>query len=382
MNSPVVGPTACAAGVNPHPANQPSLPADLRRENFQRQVDGKPVDLYTIRNQRGMVVKLTNLGAKIQQILVPDRDGKLGDVALGYDDLDGVINGQASLNAFIGRYAHRIAGGRFTLDGVEHQLAINDSTRPNTLHGGQKGSRFCVFDAVQVSPSAVELSYTFQDGEEGFPGTLELKVLHTVTEQNELVLAYTATALDRRTVGNFTSHLFFNLSGQGGSSILDHTVTIPSGQVLEVNANLIPTGVRRDVTGTPLDFRQAKAIGLEIEADYDLLRFGSGYDQHWISSKQPGEYGFMARVADPKSGRTLEVYATEPGLQFYAGNFLEGKTPRDLGKNQDLYVTRSGFCMEPSHFPDSLHHPDFPGTVIEPGQPYAGKIVYAFGALD
>jgi len=352
---------------------------ELLRENFQREIDGKPVDLYTIRNRRGMVVQLTNLGAKIQRIVVPDRDGKPGDVALGYDTLDGVINGQASLNAFIGRYAHRIAGGRFTLDGVEHRLALNDSTRPNTLHGGLKGSRFCVFDAVQISPSALELSYTFQDGEEGFPGTLELKVLHTVTEQDELVLAYTATALDRRTVGNFTSHLFFNLSGQGGSSILDHTVTIPAGQVLEYDANLIPTGVRRDVAGTPLDFRQARTIGLEIGADYDLLRYGSGYDQHWISAKEPGVCGFLAKVADPRSGRTLEVYSTEPGLQFYTGNFLEGKVPRDVGKNGDLYVTRSGFCMEPSHFPDSLHHPDFPSTVIEPGHPYAGKIIYAFG---
>ena len=283
------------------------------------------------------------------------------------------------MGAFIGRYANRIGGGKFTLDGVEYKLAINDSTRPNTLHGGKKGSRFCVFDARQVSESTVEMAYTFMDGEEGFPGTLEVKALYSVTAKNELVIEYTATALDKKTVGSFTTHPFFNLSGQGGSSILDHIVTIKADKVLENNPYLVPTGSMRNVGGTPMDFRKPKAIGRDIEVDYDLLKAGPGYDHAWVFQKKPGKFAFMAKVVEPKSGRTLEVYSTEPGMQFYSGNFLEGKTPRDLGKNNDLYVLRSGFCMEPGHFPDSPNHPEFPSTVIEPGKPYRGKIVYKFG---
>jgi aldose 1-epimerase len=247
------------------------------------------------------------------------------------------------------------------------------------LHGGKKGSRFCVFDAKQISTSAVEMAYTFLDGEEGFPGTLELTVLYSVSEKNELVVDYTAKALDKKTVGSFTSHAFFNLSGKGGSTILDHIVTIKADKVLENNPYLTPTGVMRDVQGTPMDFRKPKTIGKEIEADYDLLKAGPGYDHAWVFKKKPGKFEFMAKVLEPKSGRTMEVYSTEPGMQFYAGNFLEGKVPRDLGKNNDLYVLRSGFCMEPGHFPDSPNHPEFPSTVIEPGKPYAGKIVYKFG---
>lgn len=373
--------TAGAAKMGGSTLVAQSSPAyiELLRENFQKQVDDKQVDLYTIKNSRGMVVRITNYGAKVEQVLVPDRGGKLGDVVLGYDYLDGIINGQASMGAFIGRYANRIGGGTFTLDGVEYKLAINDSPRPNTLHGGKKGSRFCVFDAKQVSDSAVEMAYTFKDGEEGFPGTLELKVLYSVNDKNELVIDYTAKALDKKTIGSFTSHLFFNLSGQGGSTILDNIVTIKADKVLENNQYLVPTGVMRAVKGTAMDFRKPKAIGKDIEADYDLLKAGPGYDHAWVSNKKPGKFDFLAKALDPKSGRTLEVYSTEPGVQFYSGNFLEGKSPRDLGKNNDLYVLRSGFCMEPGHFPDSPNHPEFPSTVIEPGKPYAGKIVYKFG---
>ena len=352
---------------------------DLKRENYQKVVDDKQVDLYTIKNKKGMVVRITNYGAKVEQVLVPDRAGKLGDVVLGYDTLDGVMNGQASMGAFIGRYANRIGGGKFTMDGVDYQLAINDAPRPNTLHGGKKGSRFCVFDARQVSDSSVEMSYVFKDGEEGFPGTLDLKVLVAVNNKNELVYTYTAKALDKKTLGSFTTHLFFNLSGQGGSSILDHLITIKGDKVLEADQNLCPTGVMRDVTGTPMDFRTAKPFGRDIMADYDLLKAGPGYDHAWAILKKPGKFGLMTKAMDPKSGRTLEVWSTEPGVQVYSGNFLEGKTPRDLGKEGALYGLRSGFCMEPGHYPDSPNHPDFPSTVIVPGKPYSGKIVYKFG---
>jgi aldose 1-epimerase len=360
-------------------AAAPAGYADMKPDSFRKMVDGKQVDLFTIQNQRGMVVKVTNYGAKVEQVLVPDRNGRLGDVVLGYDSLDGVMGGQASMNAFIGRYANRIGGGTFTLDGVAYHLAINDSPRPNTLHGGKKGSRFCVFEARQLSSSSLEMDYTFKDGEEGFPGALELKVVYTVTDQNELRYDYTARALDRKTIGSFTTHLFFNLSGQGGSSILDHDLTLQAGRVLEADLNLCPTGVLRDVAGAPMDFRKPKAIGRDFGADYDLLKAGPGYDHAWIIDKRPGEFGLLAKAADPKSGRTLEVYSTEPAVQFYSGNFLEGKAPRDLGKDGDLYVAHSGFCLEPGHYPDSPNHPQFPSTVIEPGKPYSGKIVYKFG---
>ena len=223
------------------------------------------------------------------------------------------------------------------------------------------------------------MAYTFKDGEEGFPGTLDLKVLVAVNDKNELVYTYTGKALDKKTLGSFTTHLFFNLSGQGGSSILDHLITINGDKVLEADQNLCPTGVMRDVTGTPMDFRKAKPFGQDILADYDLLKAGPGYDHAWAILKKPGKFGLMSKAMDPKSGRTLEVWSTEPGVQVYSGNFLEGKTPRDLGKNGALYGLRSGFCMEPGHYPDSPNHPEFPSTVIVPGKPYSGKIVYKFG---
>jgi len=377
---------ACAAGAafpgsTPLAAQAASGYTDLQRDNFRKEVDGKQVDLWTIRNERGMVVRITNYGAKVEQILVPDRDGKLGDVVLGYDNLDGVMNGQASMNAFIGRYANRIGGGKFTLDGVEYKLAINDTPRPNTLHGGKKGSRFCVFDATPISDSSIQMAYTFKDGEEGFPGTLAVKALFTVTPKNALKIEYTATALDKKTVGNFTTHYFFNLSGVGGSSILDHVVRIAADRVLENDPYLCPTGVLRNVAGTPMDFRKAKPVGRDIGMDYDLLKAGPGFDHAWVINKKPGKFAFLCEATEPKSGRTVKVYSTEPSVQFYSGNFLEAKVPRDQGKGGALYGLRSGFCMEPGHYPDSPNHADFPTTVIEPGKPYSGVIEYRFGTV-
>jgi aldose 1-epimerase len=369
------------------PAAQAAAPAytELRAVDFQKEVDGKKVDLYTIRNSKGMLVRITNYGARVQQILVPDRHGKLGDVAQGYETIDQVMAGQGSMGAFIGRYANRIANGRFKLDGVEYKLAINDLSTPpaparqNTLHGGKKGSRFIPFDARQLSGSAVEMTILFKDGEEGFPGDLPVRVVYRVTEDNELVISYNAVAINKKTVANFTGHTFFNLSGALGSSIEDHILTVPADEVLEVSPALVPNGNLRNVTGTPMDFRQPKAIGKDINADYDLLKAGNGYDIHYVlSMKQPSELAFNARIADPKSGRVLEVWSTEPGLQVYSGNFLEGKVPRDLGKGSTAYVFRSAFCLEPSRFPDSPNHPGFPTTELKPGEWYSGKIVYKF----
>ncbi len=358
---------------------------ELNPANFQKEVDGKQVGLYTIRNKKGMVVRITNYGARVEQVLVPDRDGRLGDVAQGYETIDQVMAGQGSMGAFIGRYANRIANGAFSLDGTEYKLAINDLSTPpapprqNTLHGGKKGSRFLVFDAKQLSDSAVQMSILFKDGEEGFPGVLPVRVVYAVNERNEFSITYDAVAATAKTVANFTGHTFWNLSGNLGSVIEDHLVTINSDKVLDVSDALVPNGRIRDVAGTPMDFRKPKAIGRDIKADYDLLKAGGGYDNHFIvRQKTPGELTLDVRVKDPKSGRVMELWSTEPGVQLYSGNFLEGKVPRDLGKGNTVYPFRSAFALEPSHFPDSVNHPEFPSTVLNPGEWYSGKIVYRF----
>lgn len=391
--STVLGLSAlCALWAAPHAAlaadkPQGKAPAyvELRAADFQKEVDGKKVGLYTIKNKKGMIVRITNYGARVEQILVPDRNGRMGDVAQGYETIDQVMGGQGSMGAFIGRYANRIANGTFTLDGTEYKVGINDVAVPpayprqNSLHGGKKGSRFLVFDTRQLSDSAVQMSILFKDGEEGFPGDLPLRVIYSVTDDNELILSYDAVAASKKTVGNFTGHTFFNLSGDLGTSIEDHVLTVPSEKVVDISPALVPTGSLRDVAGTPMDFRTPKAIGRDIKADYDLLKAGGGYDIHYVlAMKQPTGLAFNARVADPKSGRVLEVWSSEPGVQLYSGNFLEGKAPRDIGKGATPYVFRSAFCLEPSRFPDSVNHAAFPTTELQPGEWYSGKIVYKF----
>jgi len=352
-------------------------PADLRREAFQTTIDGKPVDLFTLRNRNGMVARITNYGAKIEQILVPDRDGVLGDVVQGYESIEQTVNGQPSMGSFIGRYCGRIAGGRFTLDGVEHHTTVNSP--PNTLHGGTRGSRFRVFDARQLDESSLELTYVFQDGEEGFPGTLPVRLVYSLDDANALTIAWTAVAADKATVANFTDHTFFNLSGDLGASILDHVTTVQGSRYLALDSAAVPTGETVDVAGTPFDFRAPTAFGARIAADHPMLALGKGYDLHYVVDKPTGALGLHARVVHPGSGRVLEVRSTEPGLQVYTGNFLEGKTPRDVGKGGTLYTKHSAFCLEPSHFPNAVNRPAFPTTVLRPGQWYTGRIVYGFG---
>ncbi|MBP2293788.1 aldose epimerase family protein [Azospirillum rugosum] len=350
---------------------------ELRRENFRTTVDGRPVDLFTLRNRNGMVVRVTNYGAKIEQLLVPDRNGTLGDVVQGYETIEQVMNGQASMGSFIGRYCGRIAQGRFLLDGVEQHTSVNNP--PNTLHGGTRGSRFRVFDARQLDDASLELTYVFQDGEEGFPGTLPVRLVYSVDEDNALTIAWTAVAVDKTTVANFTDHTFFNLSGDAGASILDHVATVNGSRYLALDATGAPTGELVDVTGTPHDFRSPTALGARIDAKDPMLAQGKGYDLHYVVDKPAGALAVHARVLHPASGRTLEVRSTEPGIQLYTGNFLEGKAPRDVGKGNTLYTRHSAFCLEPSHFPNSVNVPSFPSTVLKPGQWYAGRIVYAFG---
>lgn len=383
--------SAAAAPVAPAPLKAAALlslacltaaadappPVALQPERFRAEIDGKTVDLYTLRNARGMEVRVTNYGARIEQVLVPDRAGRLGDVVQGYESIEAVQAGQASMGAFIGRFANRIAKGRFTLDGQEYQLALNNG--PNSLHGGAKGSRFRVFDAKQLSPSSVEMTYTFKDGEENYPGTLPLRVVYSVTDDGELVVDYSAVAVDKATIANFTSHAFFNLSGDLGGPIGDHVLAIDADRVLEVDATSIPTGRLLDVAGTPLDFRTPTPIGARIGQDHPQLKNVGGYDHAYVLNRTAaGGMQRAASVYEPGSGRVMEVWTTEPSMQFYSGNFLEGKAPRDLGKGGTLYAYRSAFCLEPQQYPDAPNHPQFPSTVLRPGEWYSGRIAYRF----
>jgi len=345
-------------------------------DKYRKVVDGKQVDLYTIKNNKGMVVKITNYGAKIEQILVPDKTGKFADVVQGYESIDKALDGQGSMGAFVGRYANRIGGAKFTLDGKEYQLAKNNGE--NSLHGGQKGSRFCVYDARQINESMVEMFYTYKDGEENYPGTLATRVLYAVTEDNALVVDYQAYALDKNTVANFTTHSFFNLSGNLGSEILDHVIFVNASRFLPIDKGLIPTGQLESVKGTPMDFQTPTAFGARIKNDYEQLKLANGYDHHWVLDKKtPNEFSLAASAWEVQSGRFMEVYTTEPGLQVHTGNNLEGKVPRDVGKGS-TFIFRSGFNMEPSRFPDSPNKPAFPTTVIKAGEWFSGRTVYKF----
>ena len=371
---------------------------ELRRENFQSVIDGKNTDLYTIKNSKGMFAKITNLGAKFEQVVVPDRDGVFGDVVLGYETVDTVKNGQGSMGAFISRYANRIGGGTFALDGKTYTIAINEAApKNNLLHGGDKGSRFRVFDATQISDSQVQMRLTHLDAEDanvatsmtGFPGTLVVKVTYTVTEANEIEIAYTATT-DKKTVINFTGHTFWNLGNSPTTPILDHVVKVNADKVLEINDRLLPTGVLRDVTATPMDFRTAKPFRQDYQANYDLLNLvgggdggkAGGYDNHYALNKTTsGALTFAASAYEPVSGRMMEVWSTEPGVQLFTGTNLVGQVPRDVGKGGVTYQKYYGFCMEPSHFPDSPNQPSFPSTTLSPGETYTGTILYKFSAV-
>ncbi|MDF2636762.1 MAG: galactose-epimerase [Pelosinus sp.] len=348
---------------------------EIKREAFQKEINGKQVDLYTLTNKTGMVAKITNYGGKIVQLLVPDKNGKLSDVVLGYESLDQTINGQASMGCTIGRYANRISKGQFSLDGKDYQLTVNNGA--NHLHGGTKGSRFVVFDANQIDAKTLQLTYYFKDGEEGYPGNCLLKTVYSLTDNNELVITYDAVT-DKSTIVNFTNHAFFNLAGSGSGTILNHQLTLNADNFTPVDGTLITTGEIRPVKGTPMDFTKSTTIGTRINDSYEQLKYGPGYDHNYVLNKTGNELSFAARVYEPKSGRVMEIYTTEPGIQFYAGNFLEGKVPRDIGKGGKAYNFREGFCLETQHFPDSPNKDNFPSTVLSPGQWFSSTTVHKF----
>ncbi len=345
--------------------------AKMQKE-FGKTPTGETVSLYTLKNAKGMEADISTYGGVLVALRVPDRGGKTGDVVLGFDDFKGYLLPPPYFGALIGRYGNRIGHGKFTLDGKEYQLAKNDGD--NTLHGGLKGFDKVLWSAKPVGASSLELKYLSKDGEENFPGNLSVTVVYTVTEDNGLKLEYTATT-DKDTVLNLTNHSYFNLAGAGNGDILKDTLMIDADRFTPVDKGLIPTGELKKVEGTPFDFRQAHAIGERIDQKDQQLVFAKGYDQNFVLN-HPGDFSVVAaRVTEPTSGRVIEVFTTEPGLQFYTGNFLDGTIK---GKGGKTYAKHAALCMETQHFPDSPNKPNFPTVVLKPGATYHTMTMYRF----
>ena len=347
------------------------------RSQAQTVSDFDSIKLYTLSNESGMTVKITNYGAIVTSIVVPDRDGNRADVVLGYNRVEDYINAvdKPYFGAVVGRYGNRIAKGSFTLDGETYTLATNNNE--NHLHGGIIGFDKVVWDAKFVGSgdwSGVELSYLAKDGEEGYPGNLNLKVTYKLTNENELMVDYHATT-DKATPVNVTQHSYFNLKGEGEGTILDHELMINADNYTPVDSTLIPTGEIAKVAGTPFDFTTAKAIGRDIAQDNEQLTFGGGFDHNFVLNKAGESMTLAARVHEPTTGRVLEVHTTEPGVQFYCGNFLDGRLK---GKSEKPYVKRGGFCLETQHYPDSPNQPTFPSCILKPGQELKSTTVFRF----
>lgn len=338
---------------------------------------GKPTALYTLKNRNGMVVQITNFGAKIVSIYVPDHKGNFADIVLGYESIEGYIKGNPYFGAICGRCANRIANGQFVIDGIKYQLPVNNG--PNSLHGGPEGFNNQVFDTKEIisTPEGekVEMEYISKDGEMGYPGSVTFKVTYYVTNSNELRLDYEAST-DKATHVNIASHSFFNLSGEGNGDILNHELTINADKFTPVSDVLIPTGELKAVEGTPMDFRKPEIIGKRIDDNFDQLSYGKGYDHNWVISRdKPGELTLAAVCYDPKSKRKMEVHTTQPGVQLYTGNWLDGS---DKGKGGKSYSKRSALCLETQNFPDSPNKQGFPSTLLRPGEIYKHTCLHKF----
>jgi aldose 1-epimerase len=366
---------AGCATQSPGSSSAPVGKSSITSTPFGTTLMGEPVTLYTLRNRQGAEAKIASYGGIVTSLKMPDRDGNYGDVVLGYDNLVGYLTNSPYFGCLVGRYGNRIANGKFTLDGVEYTLATNDY--PNALHGGVRGFDKRVWKTEpKMTPNGPSLvmNYLSKDGEEGYPGNLNVTAVYTLTERNELRLDYTATT-DQATVLNLTHHSYFNLAGRG--DILGHEVMLVSDRFTPVDSTLIPTGELRPVEGTPFDFNEPTPIGARINAANQQIEYGGGYDHNWVIKKPRGILGLMARVHEPGTGRVMEVLSTEPGLQFYSGNFLDGTI---TGKGGWTYQHRNGFCMEPQHYPDSPNKAYFPSTVLRPGDVYQNTIIYRFYA--
>jgi aldose 1-epimerase len=338
--------------------------------------DGRPINLYTLTNANGVEIDTMNYGGIILSIRVPDRKGKFADIVLGHEDLDGYIPNPPYIGAVVGRYANRIANGSFTLDGKTYTLPKNNG--PNTLHGGiDKTFNKVVWDGEPLKgKSGVTYTYLSKDGDDGFPGNMKVSVTYTLTDANELVIDYEATT-DKTTVLNLSQHSYFNLAGEGTGDILNHEIMINADRFTPVDKNLIPTGELRPVKGTPLDFTTSTRVGARIDDSYDQIALAHGYDHNWVINRKGDGLTLAARVYEPTSGRVMEVSTTQPGIQFYTGNFLDGTV---TGKQGHVYKRRFALCLETQHFPDSPNHPDFPTTTLKPGETFKSKTVFKFSA--
>jgi aldose 1-epimerase len=341
---------------------------------FGGEVNGKKVELFTLKNSGGMTVQITNYGGRVVDLWIPDKAGNFEDVVLGYATLDGYLHSnEIYFGTLIGRYGNRIGNGTFTLNDSVYTLAKNNG--PNHLHGGINGFNNVVWDAVLSDENTLLLSYLSPDGEEGYPGKLQVNVTYELTDDNALRIDYKAVT-DKPTPVNLTHHSYFNLKGAGEGDINDHIMQINAAYYTPVDSGLIPTGEIAPVEGTPFDFRTPTAIGARINEDNQQLKYGLGYDLNWVLQPTDTALTLAAKVVEPLSGRTLEVYTNEPGLQFYGGNFLAGK---DTGKNGKVYAYRGAFCLETQHYPDSPNKREFPSTILEPGQEYYSICIYKFG---
>lgn len=340
----------------------------LKKADFIAEVEGKPTALYVLKNKNGVEACITNYGGRLVSLLVPDKNGKLTDVVLGYDNIAQYVNTDGNYGALIGRYGNRIAQGKFTLDETEYTLPQNNNG--HCLHGGPKGYHTRVWDAKQLNEQALELTYLSPDGEAGFPGNVNIKVVYTLTDDNAIDIAYEATT-DKPTVINLTNHSYFNLSGTT-APIVDHIISINADTYTPVDETLIPTGELPSVEGTPMDLRQPTVIGDSINNDFDQLIKGKGYDHNWVLNTKGDISLLAAKAASPTSGIVLEVYTNEPGIQFYSGNFMT----EDKGKLGSTYNHRGALCLETQHYPDSPNQPNFPTTTVKPGETYKSRCIY------
>ena len=351
---------------------QAEAKSKMQKQSFGKTEDGRQTELYILTNKHGMEVSITNYGGTVVTLKVPDRNGKREDVVLGYDKLDDYVAGKAYFGAIVGRYANRIAHAKFTLNGATYTLPKNDGD--NHLHGGFNKRVWTAKYASSSAGQSLELTYLSKDGEEGFPGNLSVKVVYTLTDENELKIDYSATT-DKDTVLNLTNHAYFNLAGQGNGDILQQQVMIQADRFTPIDATSIPTGELRSVKGTPFDFTKMTAIGARIDQDDQQLKLRRGYDHNFVLNGDTMRALFLAAQAyDPHSGRVLEVLTTEPGIQLYTGNFLDGIH----GKDGKVYNRRYAFCLETQHFPDSPNHPNFPTAELKPGQHFQSTTVYKF----
>lgn len=347
----------------------------VSKTSFGKTAEGREVELFTLKNTVGSEARIATYGGTVVSLKVPDKSGKLGDIVLGYDSLADYEKHTAFFGALIGRYGNRIANARFSLGGKEYKLAANNGL--NHLHGGPMGYHRSVWNAdssADAGGANLILSYLSRDDEEGYPGNLNIKVVYTLTEKNELKIVYSATT-DKETVVNLTHHSYFNLAGAGTGTILDHELALWSDRYTPTDAGSIPTGELRSVKGTPFDFTSPTKIGARINQADQQLDFGRGYDHNWILNKKGNELSLAAKVYEWTRGRTMEVWTTEPGVQFYSGNFLDASIK---GKNGQDYPYRSGFCLEAQHFPDSPNRPEFPSTVLKRGKKYSQTTIYKF----